>query len=265
MRRKRRNHSASFKAKVAVAAVRGEKTPGHGPCRRIVRSRSRPNLPGPPRSPIAALRDSYSAWCPYTIAHRSFPDFRGMSCRWILSAPFSRRLDKCSLREIRDGLHAFDLGYGRPLPGDRGRRLVEKTGGAMKTQESEHRRVTLVAQAMQTPGEPQCDEETLARDWNNGKTAGAHRLAGRRCSNGSHWRKRWSEPAQHVKKQSREHGNRFRQQPGRASHATGVSCHVVRDERAVGLAHSDDGTGNRGARESLGHRRKRGSPRRRVA
>ena len=26
MRRKRRNHSASFKAKVAVAAVRGEKT-----------------------------------------------------------------------------------------------------------------------------------------------------------------------------------------------------------------------------------------------
>ena len=33
----------------------------------------------------------------------------------------------------------------------------------MKTQESECRRVTLVAQAMQTPGEPRCDEETLAR------------------------------------------------------------------------------------------------------
>lgn len=37
-----------------------------------------------------------------------------------------------------------------------------KTEGAMKTHESERRRVTLVAQAMQTPGEPRCDEETLA-------------------------------------------------------------------------------------------------------
>ena len=33
----------------------------------------------------------------------------------------------------------------------------------MKTHESEHRRVTLVAQAMLTPGERQCDEDTLAR------------------------------------------------------------------------------------------------------
>ena len=33
----------------------------------------------------------------------------------------------------------------------------------MKTHESEHRCVTLVAQAMQVPGEPRCDEETLAR------------------------------------------------------------------------------------------------------
>ena len=33
----------------------------------------------------------------------------------------------------------------------------------MKTHESEHRRVTLVAQAMQTLGEPRCDEDTLAR------------------------------------------------------------------------------------------------------
>ena len=40
---------------------------------------------------------------------------------------------------------------------------MEKTEEAMKTQESECRRVTLVAQAMQTPGEPRCDEETLAR------------------------------------------------------------------------------------------------------
>ena len=40
---------------------------------------------------------------------------------------------------------------------------MEKTEGAMKTHESEHRRVTLVAQAMQAPGEPRCDEETLAR------------------------------------------------------------------------------------------------------
>ena len=32
----------------------------------------------------------------------------------------------------------------------------------MKTHESEHRRVTLVAQAMQAPG-ARCDEETLAR------------------------------------------------------------------------------------------------------
>ena len=33
----------------------------------------------------------------------------------------------------------------------------------MKTHESEHRRVTLVAQAMQTPGEPRCGEDILAR------------------------------------------------------------------------------------------------------
>ena len=38
-----------------------------------------------------------------------------------------------------------------------------RRGGAMKTHESEHRRVTLVAQAMQTPGEPRCDADTLAR------------------------------------------------------------------------------------------------------
>ena len=41
--------------------------------------------------------------------------------------------------------------------------MAEKTGGAMKTHESEHRRVTLVAQAMQTPGEPRCEAETLVR------------------------------------------------------------------------------------------------------
>ena len=40
---------------------------------------------------------------------------------------------------------------------------MEKTEEAMKTHESEHRRVTLVAQAMQAPGKPLCDEETLAR------------------------------------------------------------------------------------------------------
>ena len=33
----------------------------------------------------------------------------------------------------------------------------------MKAHESERRRVTLVAQAMQTPGKPRCDEDTLAR------------------------------------------------------------------------------------------------------
>ena len=33
----------------------------------------------------------------------------------------------------------------------------------MKTHESERRHVTLVAQAMQTPGEPRRDKETLAR------------------------------------------------------------------------------------------------------
>ena len=40
---------------------------------------------------------------------------------------------------------------------------MEQTEAAVKTHESERRRVTLVAQAMQTPGEPRCDEETLAR------------------------------------------------------------------------------------------------------
>ena len=78
-------------------------------------------------------------------------------------APASRRLDKCGLMEIRGDVHAHGLVYGRPVPGGRGRRLAEKTGGAVKTHESEHRRVTLAAQAMQTPGEPRCDANTLAR------------------------------------------------------------------------------------------------------
>ena len=90
-------------------------------------------------------------------------------------------------------------------------------------------------------------------DWNNGKTDDAHRLAARRCSNGSHWRKRWRGHAQHVKKQSREHGNRLRQQPGRASHATGVSCHVVRDEWGAAAEPGLQGAGHGNAyREDAG-------------
>ena len=46
-----------------------------------------PHPPRPARSPTTAA--PCSAWRPCTIAHRSFPNFRGMSCRCIL--PLTRR------------------------------------------------------------------------------------------------------------------------------------------------------------------------------
>ena len=133
-------------------------------------------------------------------------------------------------------------------------------------EQSEHRRVTLVAQAMQAQGNHGATKKPSPEDWNNGKTDDAHRLAARRCSNGSHWRKRWRGHAQHVKKQSVSteiafDGNRVGHRTQRVFHATWCEMNGERllnlvfrgrdmeariERTRARLPEEDKGSGNKG-------------------